>query len=434
MQNMKNVLIIRYPIYPVQGGIAHSLIKFIKYLPNNGWHPIVLTLATNKELTPSTKKAISNHLLTLYRSPLVNPIKSLIDTFFYSKVHSDFPKHQTNKYVHRLIFNLRNWFMIPDALIWWIPFAIHTSITIAKKHDVDIIYTRAPRYSCHIVAEMIKKRLKIPWVADFRDPWLKNPCISYPTPFHRQLNAYLEKKTIISADKVMVGSEPLKRDFMERYPNEPPDKFLVITAGFDTEDFKDITIRKKRKKHKITITHTGTLIGDRNPITFLKALKSLINNNPKIKDELKVLFVGKSYLDIKSMVSNLELDDCVEILPEVSRKKSLQYQLESDILLIIQGIEKALTYPEKIFEYMATGKPILVLDSEDSIIIDLLKRTNSGVFANINDVGEITMILENLYKKIKTGSMSRPDQKIISRYDFRQLTRQLADVFNEVSS
>ena len=101
MKDMKNVLIIRYPIYPVQAGVAQALLKFIKYLPKNGWHPIVLTLATDRELSSSTKKAISNRSLTLYEAPLVNPMKSLTDSFFHSKVYSDPKKRQTCSNISR---------------------------------------------------------------------------------------------------------------------------------------------------------------------------------------------------------------------------------------------------------------------------------------------------------------------------------------------
>ena len=438
MRNMKNVLIIRYPIYPVRGGVGRHIIKFIKYLPENGWHPIVLTLATNKELTSSTKKAISNHLLTVYMSPFVNPIKSLTDTFFYPGIR---PKKQNQIYgeINKLVLNLRKWFMIPDALMWWIPFAIHTGITIARKHNVDVIFSSAPRFSCHVVAESISKYLKIPWVAGFTDPWLPPSPESeifttyFPTPFHRQLNAYLEKKTITSANKVVVDSEPIKRDFIKRYPNEPSDKFSVIRIGYDSEDFKDITPRKKRKGDKITIVHTGTFVGNRNPITFLRALKLLIDTYPQIKNKLKVLFVGKSYLDLKSMVNNLGLDNFVEIIPQVSHKESLRYQLESDILLLIVASIKIYQFPDKIFEYLATGKPILALAVGHTKDADFLEKTGVGVVANFNDIEQIAAKLKSLYERINTDNVSKPNWNMITQYDFRQLTRRLAGVFNSLT-
>jgi len=439
MQNMKNVLIIRYPIYPVRGGVGRHIIKFIKYLPENGWHPIVLTLATNKELTSSTKKAISNHLLTVYMSPFVNPIKSLTDTFFYPRIRPKKQNHQIYGEINKLVLNLRKWFMIPDALMWWIPFAIRAGIAIARKHNVDIIFSSAPRFSCHLIAEGISKHLKIPWVAGFTDPWLppspkSETCKTYfPTTFHKLLNAYLEKKTITSANKVVADSGPIKKDFIRRYPNEPSDKFSVIRIGFDPEDFKDIIPRKKRKGHKTTIVHTGTFVGNRNPITFLKALRLLIDTQPQIKNKLKVLFVGRSYLDLKSMIDNLGLDDFVEIIPQVSQKESLRYQIESDILLLIVGPVKAYQFPDKIFEYLATGKPILALATGHTEDADLLEKTGAGVVANFNDIEQIATKLKNLYERINTGNIPEPNWDIIAQYDFRQLTRRLATVFNSLT-
>jgi glycosyltransferase involved in cell wall biosynthesis len=414
MNEIKKVLIIAFPFPPFGVGETVRVMKFIKYLPENGWIPVVITLPSKKEVDFSSVKD-----LIVYRVP------------FFKKNRLK-ESGQTDSFkIPPLFLSLKRWFMIPDSLMWWIPFAANAGVKIAKKENIDVIYSVSPNHSCHIVAMKISKKLKIPWVADFKDPWVTNPFEIYPTILHKKLNFFLEKQVINSADKIITVSEPIKEDFINRYPNAKY-KVGIITNGFDSDDFKNLKKRRKNKD-KIIITHTGSLYGQRNPITFLKAISLIKMTNPLLAKKLKIIFVGKSDKDINFLATKVGVQELVEVISPVSYKESLQYQVDSDILLLITGPGKG-TVTGKVFEYMAISKPIIALTDENSYVASILRKTNLGFISNVEDINKISNILIKLCEMIKNKKLPKPNKKEIKKYDRKNLTKELAKIFDELIS
>jgi len=413
MNEMKKVLMIAFPFPPFGVGETIRTMKFIKYLPENGWESIVLTLASSQEPDLSSYKE-----LTVYRVPCSK-----------KAVSGGLKQYETPK-VSPFILSAKRWIMIPDGLMWWIPFAINAGVNIAKKKGIDAIYSVSPHYSCHLVALWISRNLRIPWVADFKDPWTTNPFEKYPTKLHKKLNFFLEKRVIDSADRVVTISGPIKEDFISNHLSAR-DKFSVITNGFDSDDFKNLK-EKNKDRNKITIVHTGSLYGPRDPTTFLKAVSIIKNLDLELAKKLKIIFVGKSEKDIKSLAKDFDIAELVEVVPSVPHEESLQYQVDSDILLLITGPGKG-TVTGKVFEYMALGKPIIALTDEDSFIADILRKTNLGFISDASNVEKISDILTSVCKMVLEKNPPSPNREETNKYERKNLTKELVKIFDELS-
>jgi len=409
---MKKLLMIAFPFPPFGVGETIRAMKFIKYLPRNGWDPIVLTLASSKMVDFSEFKH-----LTVYRVP-----------FLKENQTEEANKASTTKIPYPLL-SLIKWFAIPDSLMWWIPFAVNAGMKIAKEKNIDAIYSVSPNHSCHIVAMLVSKNLGIPWVADFKDPWTTNPFEKYPTTLHKKLNFILESKVFDSANKIITVSDPIREDFISRHQKNA-NKISVITNGFDYDDFKFIKSRKKRKD-KIIITHAGSLYGPRNPTTFLQAIKMVKNSNLELAKRIKIVFVGKSDVDINLLAKELGIEDCVECIQPVPYEESLQYQVNSDILLLIPGPGKG-TVTGKVFEYMAIGKPIIALTDNDSFVARILKKTNIAFIIEFDNVNEISNVVRNVCELVLKGNLPKPNKKEINKYDRESLTEKLANILNKL--
>ena len=92
-------------------------------------------------------------------------------------------------------------------------------------------------YTAHLVGLRLKKTTELPWIADFRDPWVENTQHQFPTALHRWLAQNLERQVIRTADRLVVVSQPMLSSWLERYPWLDPGKVAVITNGYDAEDF-----------------------------------------------------------------------------------------------------------------------------------------------------------------------------------------------------
>ena len=109
---------------------------------------------------------------------------------------------------------------------------------------------------------------------------------------HERFTYHAEKFVVKTAYAVIVTTEGIRNDFVSRYPSQIS-KFNVITNGYDDDDFKNI-IPIARVDSKWHITHAGTLGGERNPKSFLKALRLLIDEYPKLETEIVLNIVGQS--------------------------------------------------------------------------------------------------------------------------------------------
>ena len=162
-------------------------------------------------------------------------------------------------------------FIIPDAQVLWMPFAILKGISVIKKEKIDVLYTTGNPFSTHLTGVFLKMLLSKPLVVDFRDPWVTGEYRIWENKFRKKIEGILEKFVIKYADKVISTTELMTLDFANTYPNEPADKFVTITNGFDPDDFNGIFTKRTYKK--FTITYAGTLYaGRQDPKDFFTAL------------------------------------------------------------------------------------------------------------------------------------------------------------------
>ncbi|HAJ34036.1 MAG TPA: hypothetical protein DCK79_11935 [Candidatus Atribacteria bacterium] len=425
---LKKVLIIAYYFPPLGGGGIQRTLKFIKYLPNFGWQPIVLSPEKAGWISYDLTLLEEIHnIAKVYRTKCWGMPKDFNLLSWYS--------NQTNTKKLKVFFWRLFFFIFPDPMIGWIIPAIIQGKRIIEREGVDIIYTTSPPHSEHFIGYFLKKINKKPWVADFRDSFVSDPSLNNKLLKHKVkkfLYKIYEKIFIKNVDFIISATPPINDDFLSRYSQIlSSNKTDTITNGFDEESFPQNT-DMDRKNDKFTITYTGTFQGRRTPKHFLKALQQLINEEPKVKDNIIVRFIGTFSERHKKLLINLKPNNVVMIKEYVNYKKSLQYQLESDVLLLI--IEEESIYTGKIFEYIRVGKTILALVPPKGIAADLIRTNNLGIVVSSEDVEAIKNAILKLYKKYEEGRLKiTPRQDLLKRFNRKELTRKLANCFNKVA-
>jgi glycosyltransferase involved in cell wall biosynthesis len=95
---------------------------------------------------------------------------------------------------------------------------------------------------------------------------------------------------------------------------------------------------------------------------------------------------------------------------------------------------KPLLIPGKVFEYLQVGKPVLTI-GQDSDAVDIMKRSGLGIVHGPEDVEGIADSLRQLIlDKAVLGEKYPADRVYIEQFDFRNLTRKLGEIFEEVES
>jgi glycosyltransferase involved in cell wall biosynthesis len=403
-------------LFPPMGGAGvQRTLKFTKYLPEFGWEPNILTVRP-------TRSGLRDEGL-LNQIPAGTPV---------TRTAAVLPPPQLPWRVRDFI---SRWLLTVDEQVGWMPFAIHEGRRMIQKSPVEIIYSTSAPYTAHLIARRLHQRTNIPWVADFRDPWIGNSNLNFPTSLHRKTVERLERQVVQEANHVLVISPPMAQSFCERIREVDRSKFTWLPNGFDADDFSNAQ-PAQREKDRFLLVHSGSFYTHgRTSRSILESVHWVTSEGLIPRERLRLCLVGNIGKATQKWISELNLTDIVETPGYVPHDQSIAYLLSADVLLLIIGNspDSAAVYTGKVFEYLASGKLILCLANE-GVASDLIRKARAGVIVPSDDVSLISKTLVEMYKMWQNGSLSTtPDKQFIQTFERKQLTGQLARIFDDLT-
>jgi glycosyltransferase involved in cell wall biosynthesis len=294
---------------------------------------------------------------------------------------------------------------------------------LIQLHGIDTVITSSPPHSTQLIGLQLKKEFNIKWLADLRDPWTEiyyNKLL-FRTNWAKKIDYRYEQACLQNADTLIVVSEDIKRRFGEARETIL-EKIHVIPNGFDEEDFSHE--RTKNDAGIKYISYVGNL-GLQYPIEeFLKTFSELV----KVDEQWRIRFVGNVSDVLITEIQKLGLEKWVEFTPYVEHKKAVEYMINSDLLLLIipntENNKGILT--GKLFEYIATGNPIIYIGPEDGDALEILK--GNTVYISLNSkVKEavIDFILNSSSNQLEVNPSSK------NTFSRRNLTGEVAKLILE---
>jgi glycosyltransferase involved in cell wall biosynthesis len=319
-----------------------------------------------------------------------------------------------------------------------VPGAFVQGLRIARREGVRVLYTSGPPNSVHLLGGLLAGTLRLPWVADFRDPWTDGPRRQRSYAGNRMragIERAAERWVIQRARRIVVSAAPLRDRFLQKYAFLDPAHVHVLTNGYDPADFAAADQHGERvlERGRFHLTGTGNIEAMFDARPLLEAIAAAVAEDPGLRAELLVTLVGAKRGRHDADIAALGLADRVRYPGWVPHAKSLQYLGESDVLLMCQlphaggGAEKL---SGKCFEYLYLRKPVLCL-TVPGLTADLLGESGLGTVVHPADVGGIKTALETLYARRRERLCGNAD--VIARFDRRRLTGQLAAVFDAVA-
>jgi len=435
---LKKVLIITYYWPPSGGAGVQRWLKFVKYLREFGWEPIVYT-AENPEypiIDTSFEKDIPKGI-TILKQPIWEPYqlyKKLIGQKKEERVVSGFLQEKGRKtWAQNLSLWLRGNVFIPDARRFWIKPSVKFLNNWLESNKVDAIVSTGPPHSMHLIAEGIHRKTNLPWLADFRDPWTN---IDFAddlnmTSYAKKKNARLEKLVVNSASIITVVSEVMQQEF-QALTNK---KVEVITNGFDPDDFT-IDNSLLIKDGKFSIVHTGSLNNRRNQPALWQAISELRTENQDFEKECVIRLIGKNDVSIKESLQQFDLLECTDFVDYLPHNEIIAQQKSASVLLLsINNYGEAengfftpkATLTGKLFEYIAASKPILMIGPIDGQAADVVRDAGGFVF-DFNAVTQIKTGLLNLFNSRNV----KFDTANINQYSRKELTRKMSLLLGEI--
>lgn len=399
----KKVLIVTYYWIPSGGPGVQRWLKFVKYLPDFGIEPVVY-IPENP-----TYPIIDNNLkedfkqITILKQPIKEPYRfaSFLSKNKTKKISSGIvPNKRKQSLLDKFLLYIRGNYFIPDARISWVKPSVAFLENYIRENQIETIITTGPPHSLHLIGLGLKEKLNIKWIADFRDPWTS-------IVYHKELKLSeksekkhkdLEKKVLNTADQIIVTSLSTKVEFSE-ITQQPIE---VITNGYDVEQ-----IEKQPLDEKFSLAHIGSFLSERNPRILWKALKEILKENPDFKNDFELKLIGIVSKEILDTIKEFKLDLFVRNLGYLSHKESVIEQRKSQVLLLIESDseETKMILPGKLYEYMASHRPILAIANENSDIKNIIIQTNTGVFCDYSELEKTKQTILNYYALYKENNL-----------------------------
>lgn len=431
---MKNVLVIAYYFPPSGGPGVQRVLKHIRYLPEFGWNPVVLTvengeypardeslLAQIPENVPVYRTQIVEPY-TLYRRFTGKPADMAIDvnTIVKESGKRSIPEHIA-EWIRATLF-------IPDARVGWLMNAIPTGLRIIREHTIQALYNSAPPYTTALIARALQRKTGLRWVTGLRDPW--TGFISAPRRWFlpAAIDRHLERSVLKRADAVECAWQGIIQDALTKYTELPSSKFFHIPNGFDSNDYPAVT---SKKNQRFTITYTGSMYGRRTPESFLRAVEHLLQSGEIPHQEINLRFIGRFGAEIVTMFEEFPWKESLTIVGYKPHEESIRELLLSDALLLVvdEAKESAEIVPGKVYEYIGSYKPVIAVAPTDGAVAALLRETQAGRTAQQNDIPTLTSIIRDYYLDWKQGTrIFAPNTDAVLRYERKNATRQLASL------
>lgn len=423
----KKVLIVTYYWPPAGGPGVQRVLKFVKYLPEYGWEPIVLTVKNGeypaideslvKEIPEGTKVYYTEVFSPLKIYKWIMGIKGNIPTHVLSKSKNESWLKKLFKWVRVNIY-------VPDGRKDWINVITKEGKKVIDKEKPQIIFSTSPPHSVQLGAKKLAISTGLKWVVDMRDPWTDGFWLkSLPrTSYAQRKDSKLELSVLSKADSVTTISETWVKMFMNKVEN----KYHALPNGYDQSDF-DRAEAKKSTAFKIV--HSGSLRESQIPTRFFEDLKELIQNG---YGDIELHCFGSLHPDAISLIEELGISDHVIRHGYVNHSVIISELKGAQVLLMLvpdtednKGI-----LPGKLFEYIGSGNYILGIGPRGGEAESIISEYGNGAMLSFSESG--SNILKREYENWKMGIPGSPDIDV-SKYSRRFLTKKLADIFNELT-
>jgi glycosyltransferase involved in cell wall biosynthesis len=427
----KKILIVTYYWPPSGGSGVQRWLKFVKYLPQFGIKPVVFTPA-NPAFALRDESLVRDipAEAEIIRFPIWEPYDAFLRlSKLFGSNKSTTPAQLVKAKQESLFEKLSTWIrgnlFVPDPRRFWVRPSVKFLHAYLKENRIQTIVTTGPPHSMHLIGYKLKKKNpELQWIADFRDPWsgwglLDSLKVSKAA---RKLHSNLEHKVLTTAD-IVTTITPF---YVKHFANLRGRKVELLTNGFDEDDFKGVTITRAEK---FIIRHVGIINEKCNPAPFMLALAKLMKDDKDFLSDVRMEFIGDVNAAFRSFVERSpDLKDVTFFIPAVPHKQLMKiYGSSSLLLLVLTGYKDAAGYmPGKLFEYIATGLPVLGVGPENGDASVLIRQSNSGKMIDDSDEEGLKKYLKEVYRMWKENQLPAQVTGSRAQYSRRVITESLS--------
>ena len=425
------VLYITYHFPPSAGVGIPRAISYARNLPLHGFETHII--APRNPATPLHDPELLKRIpkeTTVHRVFSPEPSYALRDRIWKGlspvRIQEHTGKAAGNNPIKSAIRGAIQRAFMPDPQRFWAPFAIRRAAQLIREHNIDTILVNTPPYSLTRVAVELKRRFPhVKVIMEVRDDWVGYYLLHFDSAFaewKRKQAERMEREAVTAVDYVVAINEPQADLLRLRYPELPASKIISVANGYDPEQFRDFKPRKRSSGPRMVLGYLGTMYANPiyNPTCFLDALESLPE---EICSDIEIRMIGRVAAEAAGLLEGRKVR--IRNLGFLPQKEAVKQLEECDFLLHMA--DQKTHHGGKLFDYLATGLPILACTPKDGEVARILKETGAGRTAEAKDVEGIREMLLHAYESLLGGSAQRiePRWEVVEQYSWPRLVERL---------
>jgi glycosyltransferase involved in cell wall biosynthesis len=402
-----------YPPAKGSSGIQRTL-SFSRYLKENGWQPVVLS-AARRAYPQSSDDQLSDipDFVTVKRAFALDSAKHL---------------SIQGKYLPP--------FAYPDRWITWWLGAIWPALRLVRRHRPSVIWSTYPIATAHLIGLTVHRITGIPWIADFRDLMTED---NYPPDkYRRRVCRWIERHAVSNAAISVLTAPGAVDIYADRYPSVDASRLRCILNGYDEDKFRSSTTPgsvTSDGSDKHVLLHSGILYpSERDPTAFFSALAQLKEENFDSLSRFEIRLRASGHDDIlRQQIHEHGIENYVKLLPALGYSDALEEMMKVDGLLIFQASNCNHQIPAKMYEYLRAGRPILALTDPLGDTAKILGSVGVSSILRLDSQADIVRGLKQFLPQVVSGSAHIVSEQDVSQFSRRSQTKELAELFDEVS-
>ena len=406
-----------YPPNRISSGIQRSL-KFSRYLLDAGWTPSVLTVHPR-----ACQQGGDDQLDEIPEAVEVRRAFAL-DTARHLSIRGRYP----------------GFLALPDRWVTWWLGGVWSGLGMIRRQRPQILWSTYPVATAHLIALTLRRLTGLPWIADLRDSMTEE---DYPTdPTVRRVYRWIERKVVEHAERVVFTTNGAMRMYAERYPDQPADKWAVITNGYDEDNFTAAMALVSEPvaggpvaSDPVVLIHSGVLYpSERDPTCFFAALSALKSRNAICADDLRIRLRATANDELLSgMIDEYEIADIVSLEPSIPYVQALGEMLQADGLLVFQAANCNHQIPAKLYEYFRARRPLLGLTDPAGNTAEQMREAGITTIVRLDSRADIETGLLEFIAAIRSGTAPLVGESEVARYSRRAGTEKLAGIIEELT-
>ncbi len=426
---MKRFLLVS-PYFPPMGvSGAKRPLHLSRNLPGFGWEPVVLASRAGGEVVDeSLLDKVPGSLIVSYG------YTGRLRSWLHLRSKGTRPAKRAGSAGRRhKVFGQDLAFLSPfDRFLLDTPAGIREGTRLVREHGLEAIHVMADPWSGLIAARRIRRRTGLPLIVDFRDPWSlhEGKMGMRPALARRMLRAF-EAGLFSESSKVVLNTEACRLAYAEAYAGRLPEcRFTTVRNAFDPGLFRD---GPAAGDSRFTVLYFGTFRLFVGPEQLLTGFGRFVQRAGLAPKDAVLRFVGGLRDEDRNLVREAGVGAFVEVVPPVPFTDSLPLLRGADVLLIVIEPDCRLQIPGKLYDYLASGRPVLAV-SANREVNELLERTGAGRHAAWGDPDAVAASLSAMYAASRRGGRATVDPAAVERFSAREQARSFARILDEVTA